>query len=79
MNGQMTISDYLETMQDMTSDRNGKREVAPSWMNRERCEHCQSWTFAPDQPPFGWGVVGWCKKNLQKTQKASYCQNFERS
>lgn len=29
------------------------------------------------QPPEGWGIYGWCKETIQRSQGTSYCMKFE--
>lgn len=29
------------------------------------------------QPPEGWGIYGWCKETIQRSQATSYCMKFE--
>lgn len=65
--------------EDMTYDRRGKGHPAPEWMNYERCENCIRWTKYPtdEQPPDGWGCIGWCAEHQHKTKAIGYCMNFE--
>lgn len=63
----------------MTYDRNGKGHPAPKWMKYERCENCKRWNKYPtdEQPPFGWGVVGWCAELKGKVGGNGYCNSWE--
>lgn len=80
MDGQMTIFDLKNIFQDLTYDRYGKQHKAPAWMHKERCENCCRWARyqTEEQPPSGWGVKGWCQEHSQKTDKCSYCMNYEK-
>lgn len=84
---QITISDYIKSLQDMTVDRYGRKRPAPEWMDKERCENCKYWERYPvdEQPPAGWGVFGQCNcyhepemmvNGYWKVSKTSYCNDF---
>ena len=41
------------------------------------CEHCKRFNPNIEQPPKGWGMLGWCHTHNQKVHAISYCQEFE--
>jgi hypothetical protein len=57
----------------------GELREAPSWMDYKRCENCSAWEMLENnkQPPEGWGIYGWCKETIQRSQGTSYCMKFE--
>lgn len=65
--------------QDMTYDRKGKGYPAPEWMDYKRCENCSRWAKyqVSEQPPDGWGTIGWCAEHQHKSQAIGYCMNWE--
>lgn len=83
--GQMSLEEYIDSLLDYTVDKYGRRSIAQTWMNRERCENCKYWELLPvdDQPPDGWGVKGQCnlfregQKTYEVTNKTDYCQNYK--
>lgn len=72
-----------EDPDDFTYDNKGKLSPAPSWMSKKRCEKCQNWSLSPNQPPEGWGVMGFCSSHRgrgKETNHTSYCDDYiERS
>lgn len=80
MNGQMTLA---EVQKSWFFERNGRKKVAPEWVNEERCGNCKHWQILDeyDQPPCGWGVRGLCGshqcQNRYTTAQTSYCQEYE--
>lgn len=87
MDGQITLMEYMNTLQDVSHDRYGREYKAPQWMNRERCENYKWWERLPveEQPPAGWGVNGQCncthepemmKNGYWIVGKTSYCNDF---
>lgn len=74
MTGQITLADVI---QDQFFDRCGNRVPLPAWVHDERCGNCQFWEMLPesDQPPYGWGVKGFCRG--YKTSQTSYCQEWK--
>lgn len=79
MDGQLSIFDYPQQKDDVTYTRDGKAYKPPYWMKKERCENCVRWAKyqTEEQPPCGWGVKGWCNEHQHKTDKCSYCGDFE--
>lgn len=81
LEGQMTIFDILdEKPTDYTYDRAEKKRPAPKWYPTERCENCETWNRLPtqEQPPYGWGVYGWCNSHKQRVGATGYCDNWEK-
>ena len=80
-NEQLCLTDL-----DYHTRKNGKTDIAPPWIRKERCENCVEWERLPeaDQPADGWGVKGVCRvihnqkqEGYEKTSAFSYCQDFK--
>lgn len=70
-----------EKPDDLTYDNKGRLYPAPAWMDAERCEKCKNWELAPNQPPDGWGVMGFCTSHRgrgREVNHTSYCDDFEK-
>lgn len=87
MEGQITLTEYMRSLPDLSRDRYGRIYKAPEWMDRERCENCKYWEMlqVEEQPPAGWGVKGQCncthepemmKNGYWIVSKTSYCNDF---
>lgn len=50
------------------------------WRYRNSCINCTRYVKGTEQPPAGWGEVGWCNQHKQKVSSAEigYCQKHER-
>lgn len=74
---QISLFDYKP--QDKTTDKNGNTKPADKWQNYKRCENCERWNLInlKEQPPDGWGVLGWCPSLTQRVEKNSFCMNYE--
>lgn len=50
------------------------------WRYRNSCINCTRYVKGTEQPPEGWGEVGWCNQHKQKVGSAEigYCQKHER-
>lgn len=77
--GPFNWSNKTEKLEDVHIDREGRPEKAPSWMNYKRCENCKRWQRydIKEQPPTGWGVMGYCMEHKEKCSTGSYCDDFE--
>lgn len=77
--GPFNWNNKTEKLEDVHIDREGRPEKAPSWMNYKRCENCKRWQRydIKEQPPTGWGVMGYCMEHKEKCSTGSYCDDFE--
>lgn len=68
-----------EPKEDVHIDRAGREHKVPSWMKYERCENCIRWQKydIKEQPPEGWGVMGYCVEHKFKCSTANYCNDFD--
>lgn len=79
MEGQLNLFDIDKSYCDYTFDRYGRGHKAPAWMSYRRCENCVRWVKYPtdEQPPSGWGCIGFCNEHQQRVKQNSYCQRFD--
>lgn len=77
--GPFKWSNKREKLEDVHIDREGRPEKAPQWMKYKRCENCKRWQRydIKEQPPAGWGVMGYCIEHKEKCSTGSYCNDFE--
>lgn len=68
-----------EPREDVHIDREGREHVPAKWMKYERCENCSRWQryVLNEQPPAGWGVMGYCMEHKNKNSSCSYCNSFD--
>lgn len=65
--------------EDVHIDREGREHKPPSWMEYKRCENCIRWQRydIKEQPPSGWGVMGYCIEHKYRCSTANYCNDFD--
>lgn len=68
-----------KSKEDVHIDRAGREHKVPSWMKYERCENCIRWQKydIKEQPPEGWGVMGYCIEHKYRCSTANYCNDFD--
>lgn len=64
LEGQLNILDILD-------------DFEPKKEQRKCCKDCIRFNSEIEQPPAGWGKIGWCNNHNHKVSTNSYCQDLE--
>ena len=54
-----------------------EEQVTSTDVSRKECSNCMRFNMDIEQPPEGWGNIGWCSEHNEKTHDISYCQSWE--